>query len=346
MMNRTDLLGMTTEELKAFAVELGEKPFRGKQLFKWISRGVRDFNMMTDFSLRFRSSLCECARVGSMEIIKKQVDKSDGTMKFLFGLEDGNAVEGVFMKYKYGNSMCISSQVGCRMGCAFCASGLDGLIRNLTAGEMLDQILLAEEAAGSPINHLVIMGTGEPFDNYDNLSRFLRIIHDENGRNLSFRNITVSTSGIVPAIEKFGAEFPQVNLAISLHRLTDEGRSMLMPVNRAYPLEQLLKAAGEHARITGRRVTFEYALIKGENDSDEDVNLIIRKLRGIMCHVNLIPLNAVKETGFDSSGRKRAAEIAKTLENNGIACTVRRELGAGIDGACGQLRLKTGAKNG
>lgn len=345
-MNRTDLLGMTTEELKEFAVEMGEKPFRGKQLFKWISAGEKNFENMTDFPKGLREKLTETACIGTLEILEEQIDAGDGTRKFLFGLEDGNAVEGVFMKYRYGNSMCISSQVGCRMGCVFCASGLDGLVRNLSAGEMYDQILLAEESTGEKINHLVIMGTGEPFDNYVNLSRFLKLIHHEKGRNMSYRNITVSTSGIVPGILKFGEEFPQVNLAISLHRLDDEGRSALMPVNRAYPLDSLLEAAKNHALTTGRRVTFEYALIKGENDSDEDVARIIKKLRGILCHVNLIPLNAVKETGLNGSGRKRAAEIAKTLEDNGIACTVRREMGADIDGACGQLRLKSRTKNG
>lgn len=338
-MNKTDLLGMTMEELKAFAADIGEKPFRGKQLFGWISKGVTDFDSMTDFSLPLREKLKGCAYIGGMEVLEVQ-KAADGTNKFLFGLEDGNAVEGVFMKYHYGNSMCISSQVGCRMGCTFCASGLDGLVRNLSAGEMLQQIMLAEKETGQQIGHVVVMGTGEPFDNYHELSKFLRLIHDPAGRNMSYRNITVSTSGLIPVIKRFGEDFPQVNLAISLHRLTDEGRSALMPVNRAYPLDALLDAAKEHADKTGRRITFEYALIKGENDRDEDVELMIRRLSGILCHVNLIPLNSVKETGLQGSARQRAEKICSRLEAGGVPCTVRRELGSEIDGACGQLRLK------
>lgn len=338
-MDRTDLLGMTMEELKGFAAEMGEKPFRGKQLFGWISKGERDFDNMTDFSLSLREKLKGCARIGGMQVLEEQ-RSSDGTRKFLFGLPDGNAVEGVFMKYRYGNSMCISSQVGCRMGCVFCASGLGGLVRDLTAGEMLEQILLAERQTGEKIGHVVVMGTGEPFDNYDNLCRFLDIIHDPAGRNMSLRSITVSTSGLVPEIRRFGDEYPQVNLAVSLHRMTDEGRSALMPVNRAYPLDELLEAAGKHAERTGRRITFEYALIEGENDGEEDVRLLISRLRGMLCHVNLIPLNPVEEIGLAGSARKRAEEIAAVLSRNGVPCTVRRELGTEIDGACGQLRSK------
>ena len=274
--------------------------------------------------------------MNGLETIDVQHDRKDGTRKFLFGLQDGNTVESVFMKYRYGNSLCVSSQVGCRMGCRFCASTLDGFVRNLTAGEMLEQIFAAEASTGEKIDHIVVMGMGEPFDNYENLKRFLHILHAKNGRNLSYRNITVSTSGIIPVIRQFAEDFPQVNLAISLHRLTDEGRSALMPVNRAYPVDRLLEAAGEYAEKTGRRVTFEYTLIKGENDME----LMKKKLRGMLCHVNLIPLNRVEETGLHGSSRKRAEEIAEWLGDNGIAATVRREMGADIDGACGQLRRK------
>lgn len=236
------------------------------------------------------------------------------------------------------------------MGCRFCASALGGgFVRNLSAGEMLGQVLAAENYVrnegtdeDSSINHIVVMGMGEPFDNYDNLARFLRLLHDENGRNMSYRNMTVSTSGIVPMIERFGEDFPQVNLAISLHRLTDEGRSRIMPVNRKYPLDMLLDASDRYTGKTHRRITFEYALISGENDSDEDVSLMIKRLGGMLCHVNLIPLNKVDETGFSGTGRKRAAEIVARLEKAGIPATVRRELGGEIDGACGQLRLKRG----
>lgn len=340
-MTKTNLLGMTIEETMNFAAELGEAPFRGKQLFKWINRGVRDFGLMTDFSKVLRAKLEKSGCIEGVEILREQHDRKDGTRKFLYGLHDGNAVEGVFMKYRYGNSLCVSSQVGCKMGCRFCASALDGFIRNLTAGEILDQVMAAERQTGETINHIVVMGMGEPFDNYDNLKKFLQIIHHKDGRNLSYRNITVSTSGIIPVMKQFAEDFPQVNLAISLHRLDDKGRSEIMPVNTRYPVDELLAAASEYTEKTGRRVTFEYTLIKGENDSRTDVELMVKKLRGILCHVNLIPLNKVEETGFDGSSRKRAEEIADELERCGVAATVRRELGSDIDGACGQLRLKS-----
>ena len=339
-MEKTDLLGLTEEELMDLAKAAGEAPFRGKQIFKWLSRGVRDFDDMTDLSVKLREKLKETACMNGLETIDVQHDRKDGTRKFLFGLQDGNTVESVFMKYRYGNSLCVSSQVGCRMGCRFCASTLDGFVRNLTAGEMLEQIFAAEASTGEKIDHIVVMGMGEPFDNYENLKRFLHILHAKNGRNLSYRNITVSTSGIIPVIRQFAEDFPQVNLAISLHRLTDEGRSALMPVNRAYPVDRLLEVAGEYAEKTGRRVTFEYTLIKGENDMPRDMELMKKKLRGMLCHVNLIPLNRVEETGLHGSSRKRAEEIAEWLGDNGIAATVRREMGADIDGACGQLRRK------
>ncbi len=226
------------------------------------------------------------------------------------------------------------------MGCRFCASALGGFVRDLTAGEMIDQIFAAEKAAGETINHIVVMGMGEPFDNYENLSRFLRLLHAPEGKNMSYRNMTVSTSGIIPVIGKFADDFPQVNLAISLHRLTDRGRSEIMPVNRRYPVEELLAAAKGYTEKTGRRVTFEYTLIKGENDTPQDLALMKKRLSGMLCHVNLIPLNKVEETGFDGSSRERAAEFAGQLEKCGIAATVRREMGADIDGACGQLRRR------
>ncbi len=340
-MEKVNLMGFTLEELKAFVSELGEAPFRAKQIFKWInSRGAGSFDDMTDLSLDLRRKLAERAYIGGMEIMEVQHDKSDGTRKLLLGLEDGNTVECVFMKYKYGNSLCVSSQVGCKMGCRFCASALGGFVRDLTTGEMLEQIFAAESVTGERIDHIVVMGMGEPFDNYENLSGFLKLIHDPQGRNLSYRNITVSTSGIIPVIERFADDFPQVNLAISLHRLDDEGRSRIMPVNDAYPVDELLDAARAYTEKTGRRVTFEYTLIKGENDAERDIELMKRKLGGMLCHVNLIPLNKVKETGFSGSGRRLAEDMAKRLSRSGIPATVRREMGADIDGACGQLRRK------
>lgn len=340
MGERKDLQGLTLKELERFAADLGEAPFRGRQLFKWINKGEKSFDRMTDFSMKLREKLGQTAYVGGVNVLREQQDKADGTRKFLFGLEDGNSVEGVFMKYRYGNSLCVSSQAGCRMGCAFCASSLRGLARNLRAGEMTDQIYEAERATGERINHLVVMGTGEPFDNYDSLGTFLRILHHPDGKNMSYRNMTVSTCGIIPVMERFSEDFPQVNLAVSLHSLRDEERSRIMPVNRAYPLKRLLEAARAYTERTGRRITFEYALIKGKNDTEGDVELMKKSLGSINCHVNLIPLNRVDETGLLGSGRKRAAEIAGELEASGIAATVRRELGVNIDGACGQLRLK------
>ena len=340
MMEKVNLMGLTASELKDFMKGAGEAPFRGKQLFKWIYSGIKNFDDMTDFSLKLREKLKKTAYIGQLDVLEVQHDKTDGTRKFLFGLEDGNAVEGVFMKYKYGNSLCVSSQVGCKMGCRFCASAHGGFVRNLTAGEMLDQIFAAEKETGESINHIVVMGMGEPFDNYENLGRFLELLHDPDGKNLSYRNITVSTSGIIPAIERFADDFPQVNLAISLHRLDDEGRSVIMPVNSRYPVDELLQAADDYGKKTGRRVTFEYALIKGENDSLHDIDLMKRKLKNMLCHINLIPLNEVKETGFTGSSRKYAEELAEKLRRSGIAATVRREMGADIEGACGQLRRK------
>ena len=333
---------MTIEELKQFAAEIGEKPFRGKQIFVWLSRGAGSFDEMTDLPKTLREKLKQTARIGGCRAVRVQEDASDGTRKILFesAEPDADTFEGVFMKYSYGNSLCVSSQVGCRMGCRFCASALDGLKRNLSAGEMLGQVLEAERVTGEKVGHIVIMGMGEPFDNYENVAKFLRLLHAEEGRNMSWRNMTVSTSGIIPRISQFAEDFPQVNLAISLHRLTDEGRSSIMPVNRKYPVGQLLDAARAYTEKTHRRVTFEYALIRGENDTGDDVQLMIRKLGGILCHVNLIPLNDVEETDFRGSSRKRAQEIARTLENAGIPATVRRQLGSEIDGACGQLRRR------
>lgn len=339
-MEKINLLGLTTEEMKSFLQEMGEKPFRGKQLFKWVNRGVKDFDLMTDFSKDLRAKLKSAAYVGSLDVLNVQQDAKDGTRKFLFGLEDGNTIESVFMQYKYGNSLCVSSQVGCKMGCKFCATALDGFTRNLTAAEMLEQVYAAERETDKEINHIVVMGMGEPFDNYENLSIFLKLLHDPDGKNMSYRNMTVSTSGIIPAIDRFAEDFPQVNLAISLHRLTNEGRSAIMPVNDAYPVDKLMDAARRYTEKTGRRITFEYTLIRNENDSNADAELMKNKLSGMLCHVNLIPLNKVEETGFDGSTRRRAAEIAERLSKAGVPATVRRELGSGIDGACGQLRAK------
>lgn len=339
-----ELRGLTLSETEDIVRAEGEPRFRGKQLFQWISRGVTDFGEMRNLPKILRQNLAEKYRVDSLRVICDQQSRSDGTRKFLFALEDGNAVESVFMKYSYGNTVCVSSQAGCRMGCAFCASGIGGLRRNLTAGEMISQILDIERMTGEKVSRTVVMGTGEPFDNYDGLTKFIRVMNDVNGRNMGLRNFTVSTCGLVPEMLRFAGDFPQVNLAVSLHAPTDEQRSRIMPVNRRYPLRELMEAAKEYETITSRRVTFEYALIRGVNDRDWDVEQLIRLLSGTLCHVNLIPLNEVSETGFVTAGRERAKAIQKTLEQKGIPATVRRQLGADIDGACGQLRLENSQK--
>jgi len=375
---KQDLLELTIEEMKQFAAALGEKPYRGKQVFGWIYRGAASFGEMTDLPKAFREKLQANAEIGNLRLLRVQEDRTDGTRKFLFGLgREGEAdapevsgaadapevsgavdaldasgtadapgplsIESVFMKYSYGNTLCVSTQVGCKMGCRFCASALGGFVRDLTAGEMMAQVLEAERQTGRPVSHIVLMGMGEPFDNYENVSRFLHLMHEPAGKNMSWRHMTVSTSGIIPGMERFAEEFPQVNLAISLHRIDDAGRSQIMPVNRKYPVKDLLAAARRIAEKTGRRITFEYALIRGENDRPQDVKLLQEALQGMLCHVNLIPLNEVAETGLKGTGRQRAREIAEQLEQAGVPATIRRELGSEIDGACGQLRLRHGS---
>ena len=338
--NLPELKNFTEAELRDFALSIGEKAFRGTQIFRWISKGAKSFDDMSDIPQNLRNKLAESVSIGNIIPVNRQISREDGTEKILFELGDKNYIETVFMKYKYGNSLCISSQAGCRMGCEFCASGRLGLVRNLEAWEMFDQVIKVEEITGEKINHIVVMGTGEPFDNYENLSVFLELIHQQNGFNLSMRNITVSTCGLVPGILRFAKDFPQVNLAVSLHSSTDEARKKIMPIAKKYSLEELISACNEYIKMTNRRITFEYAVVKGINDSDQDIRSLITLLRGMNAHVNLIPLNDTKETFLSSSGRKRAKEIAEMLVSSGIQSTVRRSLGRDIDAACGQLRLK------
>lgn len=336
MINARDL---TLTEMEKLLTDMGYPGFRAKQVFQWIYRGAQSFEDMNNIPKALRLAMAREWVIDRPEILQVQRSKTDGTRKYLFGLKDGNTIESVFMKYKYGNSICVSSQAGCRMGCRFCASTRKGLARNLTAGEILSQLMEAEADTGEKIGHIVVMGTGEPFDNYENLSDFLRIVNDKNGLHIGMRNITVSTCGLVPEIERFAEDFPQVNLAISLHGTTDEIRGSMMPVNSRYPLEVLLPACRAYTKKTGRRITFEYTLVNGVNDRDEDADRLCRMLKGMLCHVNLIPLNKVAESGFDTVSRARAGEFQQILEGRGIAATVRRELGADIDAACGQLRL-------
>lgn len=335
---KKDLRSMTHEETVDLLISLGAPKFRGTQVFEWIGKGAENTDMMKNLPIALRKDIDENAEISGLRLTTVQ-KSSDGTRKYLFELTDGNTIETVFMKYSYGNSICISSQAGCRMGCRFCASTRNGLIRNLTAGEMISQIMEAEKDTGEKINHIVIMGTGEPFDNYENVSRFLKIVNDKKGKNIGMRNITVSTCGLAPLIDKFGDDFDQVNLAVSLHAPNDEIRSAMMPVNNAYPLKELISVCRRYTKKTNRRITFEYTLVNGVNDSDECAEELIELIGGMLCHVNLIPLNKVSGTGFDTVSRKRAEEFKEILEKRGIPATVRRELGSDIDAACGQLRL-------
>lgn len=333
-----DLRDQSIPELKELFAAMGEKPFRGGQLFRWIARGASDFDEISDLPAALREKLKQTALLTNMKTKKIQVSAKDGTRKYLFQLMDGDTVETVLMKYEYGNSICVSSQVGCAMGCKFCASAIGGLERNLTAGEMYGQLLEAQRETGEKINHIVVMGTGEPLANYANLAKFIQLVHEKDGLNIGLRNITVSTCGLVPQMERFGRDFPQVNLAVSLHAPTDALRSSMMPINEKYPLDILLAACKKYTEQTGRRITFEYALVEDVNDTPEMIDLLAKRLRGMLCHVNLIPLNPVTESGMTGTKRKHAKDLQARLEAKGISATVRRELGTDIEGACGQLR--------
>lgn len=338
-----NLLDLQLNQLEELVVSLGAPKFRGKQIFGWIAKGVDTFDEMTNVPKGLLEALGQRVEIFYPQVEKMQESK-DGTKKFLFSLKDGNCIESVFMKYKYGNSLCVSSQAGCRMGCSFCASTIDGLNRNLTSGEILGQFLAAEKATGEKISHIVVMGTGEPFDNYENIKAFIETINHKDGINLGMRNITISTCGLVPGIERFGDDFPQVNLAISLHSAIDNVRSQMMPINKKYDIETLLQACRGYVAKTNRRITFEYTLVRDVNDSKEDALILASKLKGLNCHVNLIPLNEVKETGLKTTPRENALRFQQVLTEKGIQVTIRRELGDDIDGACGQLRLSTKQK--
>jgi len=337
---KTDIKSMTVAELEQLLGNIGEKKYRATQIFRWISVGVCEFDEMTNLPKDLREKLKEIAFIERLEKQKLQISAKDGTRKYLFRLRSGNAIESVFLKYNYGNSVCISSQAGCRMGCSFCASAIGGTCENLSPAEMLDQIMSIRKDTDEPIGNAVIMGTGEPFDNYANLCRFLELVHAKEGMNMSFRAITVSTCGIIPKIRDFGKAFPQVNLAVSLHAPNDEIRSRLMPVNKKYPMEELLEACRKYTRDTGRRISFEYVLIKGVNDNRSHAEVLAGKLRGMLCHVNLIPLNPVREREYAAGDRQSAVTFHRILTKNGVETTIRRELGTDIDGACGQLRLQ------
>jgi len=328
---------LTREQRKDILVYLGEKAFREKQVFEWINKGATSFDEMSNLSVSLRDRLSKEYSFESITVEKVQKSK-DGTRKYLLKLTDGNFVEAVFMKYEYGNSLCISTQVGCNMGCKFCASTIGGKIRNLSSFEMLDEFIIVQKDAGEAISHIVLMGMGEPFDNYDEVKGFISLIHDKDGIGLSLRNITVSTCGIIPKIKEFAKDFPQANLAISLHRTSQEEREKLMPIAKKYRLDDLLKACKEYSEETKNRISFEYALIDGENDSISDAKALKKLLSGMMSHVNLIPLNKVEESGLSGSSKEKAKEFCESLTKLGIPSTVRRSLGPDIDAACGQLR--------
>ncbi len=339
MLEKTDIKSLFLPELEAALKEMGEKPFRAKQIYQWLhEKLVTDFDEMTNLSKSVREQLKERFTLTVLKAVDVKISKIDGTRKYLFGLSDGNVIESVWMQYHHGNSVCISSQVGCRMGCKFCASTLDGLERNLTASEMLDQIYRIQADTGERVSNIVIMGSGEPMDNYDNVVRFIRLISDEKGLHISQRNITVSTCGIVPGIERFSREGLSVTLALSLHAPSDQVRRTLMPVANKYPVKDVLKACQGYFEATGRRLTFEYSLVSGVNDNLEEAKALAALLKGMHGHVNLIPVNPIKERDFVQSDQKAIQSFQNYLERQKIAVTVRREMGRDINGACGQLR--------
>ena len=335
----TDIKSMNMEELTALMKEAGFPAFRARQLYRWMHVSlVRDYSEMTNIPKAMAEKFSREYPLTKVRLIDRQISKLDGTEKYLFAMGDDSLVESVFMRYKFGNSVCVSSQVGCRMGCRFCASTLDGLYRSLAPSEMLEQIYEISRITGERVSHVVVMGTGEPLDNYDNLVRFLRLLTDENGLNLSQRNVTVSTCGIVPRIYDLAKEKLSITLALSLHAVTDEKRREIMPIANQYSISELMKAAGHYFDMTGRQVTFEYSLIRDVNDSEEDARMLAALAGPLKAHVNLIPVNPVKERGYRQTKDSGVRAFEKKLEKSGINVSIRRVLGRDIDGACGQLR--------
>ena len=333
-----DLKSMTQEEITRFLRDLGEPAFRGKQVFTWLHKGVCSFDEMSNLSKALREKLKAQCTITVPTVARKQISRLDGTIKYLWRLSDGNCIETVLMQYRHGNTVCISSQVGCRMGCAFCASTVAGKVRDLTAGEMLDQVLFTQLDAGREISNIVLMGIGEPLDNRENVLRFLELVNHPDGLHIGMRHISLSTCGVVPGIDWLADLGLQITLSVSLHAPDSETRSKIMPVNRAYDVEELFAACHRYFKKTGRRISFEYAMIDGVNDHDWQADLIAKKLKGMPGHVNMIPLNDVVESPFKPS--RRIAAFQKRLESHGITATVRRSLGGDIDASCGQLRRK------
>ena len=335
-----NIKAMTLPELTAALKEMGLPGFRAKQVYTWLHKGVRSYDEMTNLSKELRQTLAEKYPFCPPEVVRKQESKKDGTIKYLWRLSDGNCVETVLMRYHYGNTVCISTEVGCRMGCAFCASTLGGLVRKLEPQEILDQVLFTQVDSGLPVSHIVLMGIGEPLDNYENVLRFLELVNSPEGMNISMRHISLSTCGLIPKIRELAEKKLQLTLSISLHAPSDETRDRIMPVNKAYPTQDLLDACRDYYRITGRRISFEYAMIHGVNDSEADAKLLLKRLKGMGAHMNLIPLNHVEESPLKPSTRQAVQRFQQILEEGGIPATVRRTLGGDIDASCGQLRRK------
>ena len=337
----TDIKSMDLDELKTFVKEMNEPEFRAKQLFEWMHKSlISSFDECTNLSKSFREKLKESTSLTNLKAVEIFKSKLDGTQKYLFALEDGNIIESVRMKYEHGNSVCISSQVGCRMGCKFCASTLDGLVRNLSASEMLDQIYSIQKLLGERISNIVVMGSGEPMDNYDNIVKFVKIISSDMGLNISQRNITVSTCGIVPKIRALADEGLSITWALSLHAPNDEIRKTIMPVANKYALKDVISACDYYFKKTGRRVSYEYSLVAGVNDNIKEAMNLVKLVNGRNIHINLIPVNPIKERDFKQSDKLKIKAFKDFLEKHKVNATVRREMGRDIDGACGQLRRR------
>ena len=335
-----NLKSLTLPEMAAEFQKLGQPGFRAKQVYTWLHKGARSYDEMTNLPKALREALTEKYPICPPKVVRKQESQRDGTIKYLWQLHDGNCVETVLMRYHYGNTVCISTEVGCRMGCAFCASTLGGLVRRLEPHEMLDQVLFTQVDSGLPVSHIVLMGIGEPLDNFDNVMRFLELVNSPEGMNISMRHISLSTCGLVPKIDELAKRKLQLTLSVSLHAPNDETRNKIMPVNRAYPSEELLNACRRYYAQTSRRISFEYAMIDGVNDSEEDARELLRRLKGLPAHFNLIPLNHVEESPLKPSSKAAVAKFQKILEDGGVPATVRRTLGGDIDASCGQLRRK------
>ena len=335
-----NLKSLTREEIGDILKEQGQPAFRAGQIFTWLHKGVRSYEEMTNLPKNLRQILAEKYPICPPKVVRRQESSRDGTIKYLWELSDGNCVETVLMRYHYGNTVCISTEVGCPMGCAFCASTLGGLVRRLEPFEMLDQVLFTQVDSGLPVSHIVLMGIGEPLDNFDNVMRFLELVNSPQGMNISMRHISLSTCGLVPKIDELAKRKLQLTLSVSLHAPNDSVRGTIMPVNRAYPMDELLAACRRYYEATSRRISFEYAMINGVNDRESDAQELLRRLKGLPAHFNLIPLNHVEESPLKPSTKVSVARFQKILEDGGIPTTVRRTLGGDIDASCGQLRRK------